>query len=254
VARVEREVGPVALVRLDAGFPSEHLLGGLEGSGIDYVARIKKNQVLDRLAGMVKLPQLPPPVDEPRLRFREIEYQAGTWSRARRVVYVHIQQPGELFGRDFFLITSIGADGLSGEELLARYRERGRAEDAMGQFKQLIEPLLSSTNRRKTTLRGQEPERRSEPVDPFANNEVELLLGALAAGLVRALERIQADDSGRHRRLRTVREQMLKVGARVTLTGRYVVVSIAGSARETWQTMWRRLERFRWDPAVGPAG
>ncbi|TVR45243.1 MAG: hypothetical protein EA386_12760, partial [Rhodobacteraceae bacterium] len=40
----------VAMVRIVAGFPSAPLLAGLEARGIDYVARLKANCALDRLA------------------------------------------------------------------------------------------------------------------------------------------------------------------------------------------------------------
>ena len=40
----------VAMVRMDAGFPSATLLAGLEARGIDYVARLRANPALDRLA------------------------------------------------------------------------------------------------------------------------------------------------------------------------------------------------------------
>ncbi len=38
------------LVRMDAGFPDGKTLTGLESASIDYVARIRNNAVLDRMA------------------------------------------------------------------------------------------------------------------------------------------------------------------------------------------------------------
>ena len=49
VERVRRVCESV-LVRLDAGFPDGATLKGLESAGIDYVARIRNNAVLDRMA------------------------------------------------------------------------------------------------------------------------------------------------------------------------------------------------------------
>ena len=46
----ESELCDVATVRMDAGFPSGTLLAGLEARNIDYVARLRANPALDRLA------------------------------------------------------------------------------------------------------------------------------------------------------------------------------------------------------------
>ena len=66
VDRVEDRLCQVALVRLDAGFPEEGLLAGLEGRGTPYVARLRSNRVLDRLAA----PHLRRPPGRPPRRSR----------------------------------------------------------------------------------------------------------------------------------------------------------------------------------------
>jgi len=48
VDRAQNSLCDVAMVRIDAGFPSTTLLAGLEARGIDYVSRLRANAVLDR--------------------------------------------------------------------------------------------------------------------------------------------------------------------------------------------------------------
>ena len=60
------------LVRIDAGFPDGETLKGLETQSIDYVARIRNNAVLDRMAQ--------PYLRRPRGRFRRVK--GGLVSRA----------------------------------------------------------------------------------------------------------------------------------------------------------------------------
>ena len=69
IRRVEGTLCRVALVRMDAGFPEEKLLAGLEANGTDYVARIKSNKVLDRMAAphLARPPGRPPAA--PRIWF-----------------------------------------------------------------------------------------------------------------------------------------------------------------------------------------
>ena len=67
-------------------------------------------------------------------------YRAGSWSRTRRVVQVLVEEPGELFPRTFWLLTSLSADQVTGGELLAMYRQRGNAEGHMGELGERGEP------------------------------------------------------------------------------------------------------------------
>ena len=67
--RVERELCQVASVLIDAGFPEEELLSGLEARGTPYVARVKNNAVLNRMAEpYLKRPVGRPPAEPRALR------------------------------------------------------------------------------------------------------------------------------------------------------------------------------------------
>src|SRR5918911_879076 len=94
VDRLEGSMCQVATVRLDAGFPEERLLAGLEARGTPYVARLRNNRALDRMAAphLGRPPGRPPA--EPRMWFHEMDYRAGAWSRDRRVVLIVLERPG----------------------------------------------------------------------------------------------------------------------------------------------------------------
>ncbi len=63
-----------AIVRIDAGFPDNDTLSGLESRKVPYVARIRNNQVLGRLAE----PYLKRPPGRPPLPAMESEAKAGS--------------------------------------------------------------------------------------------------------------------------------------------------------------------------------
>ena len=134
VDRAEDALCQVAVVRIDAGFPDDKLLGGLERRGTPYVARLRNNKVLDRMAR--PLLQRPPgrPPAEPRVWFHEMAYQAGSWTKARRVVLVVVERPDQLLLDRFWLITSLDVGAVPAAELLTLYRQRGRAEAHMGEL------------------------------------------------------------------------------------------------------------------------
>ena len=107
VERCRQRVCKSVLVRIDAGFPGGQTLEGLEAEGIDYVARIRNNAVLDRMAQpYLRRPPGRPP-REGRVWCHELRHQADTWEHARQVVVV--ERPGELFVDHFWLPTTCAA-------------------------------------------------------------------------------------------------------------------------------------------------
>lgn len=242
VRRFKELGGKVAGVRLDAGMPSQPLLVGLEDAEVPYVARLRRNAVLDRLAGDGhRLPHLPAPEGEAVTRFTEFRYAAASWSRKRRIIGVAIQEPGELFARSFYLVTSL--EDLPPEELLALYRRRGNAENNFGEWMTSMDPHLSSARRTKSHYQGQapDPEKQSPPIEPFAVNEAWLLVSALAYNLLHIVRTRVETATNRGWTLQSVREKVLKVGARVLLGGRRVTVVVAESARHLWAVLWTQI-------------
>lgn len=256
VDRVEREVCQVAGVRIDAGFPSEPLLAGLEQRRLPtpYVARIKNNAVLDRMAeSQLKAVLWPCHADaEPETAFFEHTYRAKSWSKTRRVVLVVQQRPGELFPHHFWLLTSWTPDDIPATELLELYRERGSAEKLMGEWINTLRPALSSVARPKSHYRGEtpDPERRAPPRDGFAANEATLLLSALAYNAMHVVRTLVEQATGRGWGLAQIREQVLKVAARVVIHARYIKVIVPRAAATLWQGLWRQLGRLRKPPPL----
>jgi hypothetical protein len=242
--RVEAEICQVAAVRMDAGFPEEGLLGMLEGRRTPYVARLKSNTVLDKLAR----PYLTRPVGrrpkEPRTWMHELTYRAESWSLERRVVLVVQERVDDLFLHYFWLVTNLSAEQMSGEELLGFYRQRGEAEGFIGELKSVLAPALSSASRQKTHYRGRQLEPSADGVDAFANNEVRLLLNALAFNLLHCTRRLVENATSRGWSLQRVRERVLRVAARVSVHARRAIVVIHRDHARLWQALCTTLERF----------
>jgi hypothetical protein len=241
VDRVEREACVVASVRFDAGFPDGPTLDGLEKRGTPYVARVKNNAVLNRMAEpyLHRPPGRPP--KEPRTWIHELTYQAGSWSRARRVVLVVLERKDDLFLHHFWLITSWTSAERSGEDLLEMYRQRGTAEGHMGELMSVLNPALSSAERPKTVYAGHEPEVLSATVDSFGVNEMRLLLNAWAYETMHVGRVLMEQATGDGWSLQRFRDQLLKVAARVQLKSNYVRIAIASGAAHLWSALWQKL-------------
>jgi Transposase DDE domain group 1 len=249
--RMEKDLCQVASVRMDAGFPQQALLAGLEQREVGYVARLRKNPRLEKLAAaFVQVGE--PGEDTPRESFQELSYQADTWSQPRRVVAVLQQEPEELFPRCFFLLTNWDAQQMPAAALLALYRQRGTAEGHLGELMSVLEPCLSSTRRPKSHYRGQPPKRRYTSADPFAANEVRLLLNALAYALVHAVRTLMEKVTGEGWALRRVLDRVLKVPARILRHSRRIVVVLPPAAATLWAKLWQLLHSWRWVPPLRP--
>lgn len=247
--RVEQKMCQVASVRMDAGFPEEHLLAALEQRGTPYVARIKNNAVLDRMAAPHLRRPVGRPTNEPRTWFYEMDYQAQPWSRKRRVVLVVLERPGQLLLDYFWLLTSWTCEQFSGEDLLELYRQRGTAEGHQGELKSVLEPALSSSPRPKSTYRGQRPKRTSVSIDAFAHNETLLLLNLLAYNILHVARVLIEVISKEGWSLKRLRERVLRVPARILLHGRRAVLVIGEAASGLWERLWRKLVDFEAVPA-----
>jgi hypothetical protein len=242
--QVEGRLCKKASVRMDAGFPCEKTLGLLEARDTRYVCRLRGNPVLQRMAQpYLKRPPGRPP-KEPRIWTYEEEYEAETWSKARRVVLVVLERPGELFLDHFWLVTNWTEEEQPGAELLELYRRRGKAEGHMGEWMSTLTPRLSSTHRWKDHYQGREILAPVQLGQPFAQNEVLLVLSALAYSLMHGLRTLVSRERGESWSIRRLRERILRVAARFLIHARTVTVVISTNAARYWRGLLAELERL----------
>lgn len=250
VQRAEQYLCQVALVRMDAGFPSEHLMQRLEANGTPYLARLRANKALDRLAApYIKRPAGRPSA-EPRQWCHDLTHAAGTWSRERRVILVVKERPGELLLDHFFLVTSIGREEMDAETVLDRYRQRGTAEGHMGELMDVLAPALSSTTRTKSRYAGRPLTPIPEDTDPFARNEAKLLLALLAYEMVHVARTALEAVTGTGWSLKRTRRTVLTAAGRLLRGGRRLTLVIEARHADLWTRLWRRIQTWAWAPAA----
>jgi hypothetical protein len=251
----QRLVGRVCesvLVRIDAGMANEEILSAFEAAGISYITRVRNNSWFDRQA----TPYLHRPVgrrpDEPREWLNELELQPKAWSQPRRTVLAVQERKDELLLHHFWLVTNLRPDQLDTGEVLETYRRRGFAEARIGEFRDVLDPHLSSA------LRGRFSFRPSGIIGPlpvsdwpdFQANVVTLLLHALAYNALHALRTLMpTQPSGEAWSLRRLRERVLCVAGRFLLHGRRLVMVVTQACAPHWRALWQRL-RYLDAPAL----
>jgi len=211
--------------RGDAAFALPELYEYLEAAGFLYAIRLPKNQILQENIGHL----LTRPVGRPPnhvLRFHaSFSYRAGSWDRKRRVVAKVEWHPGELHPRVGFIVTNLSR---STERVTWFYNQRGKAEQYIKEGKHALKWTRLSCGK-------------------FRNNEVRLQLHVLAYNLANFMRTLALPKEVEHWSLTTLREKLIKIGAKVVRHGRYVTFQLAEVAipRSLFANILRLIDGLR---------
>jgi hypothetical protein len=215
--------------RADAAFANPEVYEFLEAEGFKYAIRLPANQVLqERIAYLLKRPVGRPP-SEVRRFHASFSYQAKSWGKSRRVVAKVEWHPGELYPRVGFIVTNMTRPA---ERIVAFYNQRGTAEQWIKEGKNAIKwTRLSCCS--------------------FAANAVRLQLHALAYNLGNFMRTLALPEAVKQWSLTSLREKLVKIGAKVVRHGRYVIFQMAEVAvpRMLFAEILRLIAELRPRPA-----
>jgi Transposase DDE domain group 1 len=157
-------------------------------------------------------------------------YQAESWSKPRRVVAKVEWHQGELYPRVGFVVTNLTRPA---ERVSRFYNGRGTAEQWIKEGKNAL---------RWTRL----------ACRAFRGNAVRLQLFALAYNLANFLRSLVLPNEVARWSLTTLREKLVKIGARIVRYGRYSIFQLAEVAvpRTLFAAILRRIERLRGPPVA----
>ena len=215
--------------RADAAFANPEVYEFLEAEGFKYAIRLPANQILQQRIGyLLKRPVGRPP-NHVRRYYANFSYQAQSWKAARRVVAKVEWHSGELYPRVGFIVTNLSRPA---ERVVAFYNQRGTAEQWIKEGKNAIKwTRLSCCS--------------------FAANAVRLQLHALAYNLANFMRTLALPEAVKQWSLTSLREKLVKIGAKVVRHGRYVIFQMAEVAapRELFQEILRLIDGLRPRPA-----
>jgi hypothetical protein len=216
--------------RGDAAFANPEIYPFLETENYFYAIRLPANDLLQRkIAYMLNRPMGRPP-KKPIIWYHDFAYQASSWDKPRRVVAKVEWHQGELFPRVGFVVTNLRR---SPRKVVKFYNGRGTAEQWIKEGKNAVKWTRLSCH-------------------DFADNQVRLQLFALAYNLGNFFRRLALPLGVKHWSLTTLREKLIKIGAKVVSTARYVVFQMAEVAvpRKLFQLILERIRRLRLPTAV----
>ena len=214
----------------DAAFAIPALYCVLEEERFQYTIRIPANDVLmARISPLLTRP-VGRPSYKPKVFYESFSYQAQSWDRPRRVVAKVEWHCDELFPRVGFIVTNM--TGWS-RKVVKIYKGRGTAEQWIKEGKYAVNwTRLSCRN--------------------FRDNQARLQLFALAYNLGNFLRRLALPRSVKHWSLTTLREKLIKIGAKVVRHARCATFQLAEVAvpRQLFAAILDRIQRFGVPPPV----
>jgi hypothetical protein len=193
------------------------------------MVRLPPNRVLqERIAHLLTRPVGRPP-KRPRVFHASFSYQAQSW---RRVVAKVEWLQGELYPRVGFVVTNLKRPA---ERVVRFYNGRGTAEQWIREGKAALRWTRIPCRAFRANAAPPAVRACLQPRQPPA-------LACLAG-------------PGAQWSLTTVREKLVKIGARIVRHGRYVVFQLAEVAvpRTFFAEILRRIERLRLRPSPLPA-
>jgi hypothetical protein len=216
--------------RADAAFASPDVYEFLEAEDFEYAIRLPSNDVLQREIVPLLTRPVGRPSNAPVVWYHDFRYQAASWTCQRRVVAKVEWHKGELFPRVGFVVTNMRRSAV---RVVRFYNQRGTAEQWIKEGKNAVNWTRLSCH-------------------DFVDNQVRLQLFILAYNLGNFLRQAVLPRAVRHWTLTTLREKLIKIGAKVVSHARYVTFQMAEVAvpRRVFKAILGRIERLRLAVAV----
>jgi len=200
-----REQDLIRYFRGDAAFADPNIYCFLETEDYFYAIRLKANNILyGKIEHLLTRPVGRPP-RKPIVLYESFQYRAASWHKSRRVVAKIEWHAGELFPRIGFIVTNLR---WKSSNVVKFYNKRGTAEQWIKEGKYALKWTRLSCH-------------------DFVDNQVRLQLFALAYNLGNFLRRLALPKSIKDWSLRTMREKLVKIGAKVVSHARYVTFQLA---------------------------
>lgn len=215
------------LVRGDSGFATPDIYELCEEHNNHFVIRLKNNKKLYRAAEEFVYYDNNHPWDEKEVYYHSIPYQAGSWSKQRRVCIRSTREVGELLFSHSFIVTSF-SDNISPERVFETYNKRGTMENYIKEAKNSF--YFDKTDSPR-----------------FIENHARMMISVLAYNIINFLRTACFDKKWKGLQINTIRLRLFKVAGKLVNTARQVYLKLSSSHvyQEEFYKVFRRIQRIR---------
>jgi hypothetical protein len=211
--------------RGDAGYSKPEIYDYLESENFKYAIRLPANDNLYREIGHLLTRPVGRPSQAPIFWYHDFKYRAASWDRERRVIAKVEWHQGELFPKVGFIVTNLRAKK---RKIVHFYNMRGTAEQCIKEGKNAVKWTRLSCH-------------------DFKDNHVRLQLFVLAYNLGNIFRHSALPLTMKHWTMTTLREKVIKIGAKVVSHARYIVFQMAEVAvsQKMFADILGRIGRLR---------
>jgi len=211
--------------RGDAAFAKPEIYEFLEEEAYLYAIRLPSNDVLEEKTWHLLTRPVGRPPRNPVVLYDSFLYRASSWNQWRRIVAKVEWHEAELFPRVGFIVTNLS---IADKRVVRSYNQRGTAEQWIKEGKHALKWTRLSCHR-------------------FDANQVRLQLFALAYNLANFVRRLALPRSIQRWSLTTLREKLVKIGAKVVRHYGYVKLQMAEVAvpRRLFKQILARIQQLR---------
>jgi len=214
-------------LRGDSGFAVPALYDLCEDESVYYVIRLKSNAILQRMADELHPATEISDVSMSECYYEEIEYQAKSWSKSRKVIVQSVRPAGELFFTHSFFVTNL-KDAFTPETIVRSYQKRGTMENYIKEAKNGF--YLDKMNSHS-----------------FQVNEVKMMLSLLAYNLTNWLRTLCFPEKQTSMQIETIRTRIIKVASKLVKSGRSFYFKLSSSfvyQKFFWEVL-QRIQRLK---------
>lgn len=208
-------------LRGDSGFASPDLYKACEDNDCKYAIRLKLNRTLLKYTAEADEALYRATRDNQidyAVEYGEFEYQAGSWSHPRRVVFKVEKPYGQVVHMFTFIVTTMESEPY---QIIKYYCGRGKMENFIKEGKSGFDFSSVSSN-------------------SMVVNANRLQVHALAYNLFNWFRRLALATNMRKQRIDTIRMKLMKVAAKAVRSARYMVFKLCSSCpykKEFYETL-----------------
>jgi len=196
-------------LRGDSGFAVPALYELCELESVSYVIRLKANANLKKLADELQPTTSPVDSTQTEVYYEETVYQAGSWTKLRRVIIQSVRPASELFFTHAFFVTNLG-DAFSPQAIVGSYQKRGTMGNYIKEAKHgcFFDAMCSHD---------------------FVTNEIRMMFSLLAYNLTNWLRTLCFPPGAQKMQIQTIRTKLVKVASKLVKSGRSMYFKLASS-------------------------
>lgn len=215
-------------VRGDSGFATPEVYDICVAYQSQYVIRLKKNKILEKIAESFILIGNEHPWGEKEVHYHSTTYRAKSWAKGRRICIKSTREANELLFRHEYVVTNCSEE-LSARTMFQLYHNRGTMENFIKEAKNgfYFDKTDSSS---------------------FLENHARMMVSLLAYNLINFMKSICLPPKEAGFQVDTLRLRLFKVAGKLVKSGRRLFLKLSSTHvyQQSFYHLLQKIQQLAW--------